>query len=108
SAAEASNAAAQTVTGTVTTDAVVQTVTLTDNGVALGSGTVQSNGSFSVSVTLPDQRANSIVATVSDSVGTTVSSAAVVDTLDPIAPTVAITSALEASNVAVQTITGAV
>ncbi len=112
SAAEASNVAAQTISGTVASGgaAVVvgQTVTLTDNGTTLGTATVQSNGSFTASVTLPHQGANSIVAVVTDSFGNTGSSAAVVDTLDSIAPTVTITSAAEAGNVAAQTISGTV
>lgn len=89
SPAETSSTAAQTITGTVTTDAVVagQTVTLTDNGTVLGTGTVQSNGTFSINVTLPNGGANSIVASVTDSLGLTGSSAALVDTL-PVAPTI--------------------
>ena len=83
-------------------------MTLTDNGAALVTATVQADGTFSVSVTLPNQGANSIVATVTDSLGNVGTSAAVVDTLDSVAPTVTITSAAEASNVAAQTITGTV
>ena len=97
SAAEASKVAAQTITGTVAsggTAAVVgQTVTLTDNGTTLGTATVQADGSFSANVTLPNQGTNSIVATVTDSYGNTGSSAAVVDTLDTVAPTIAGTRA---------------
>jgi len=69
---------------------------------------VQSDGTISASVTLPNQGANSIVATVTDSHGNVATSAAVVDTLDNVAPTVTITSAAEANNVAAQTITGTV
>lgn len=43
-----------------------RTVTLTDNGSALGTATVQSNGSFSTSVTLPNQANNESLASVSD------------------------------------------
>ena len=43
---------------------VGQTVTLTDNGMTLGTATVQADGGFSVAVTLPNQGSNSIVATV--------------------------------------------
>src|SRR5581483_4074863 len=49
-----------------------------------------------------------IVATVADSFGNTGSSAAVVDTLDNVPPTVTIASAAEASKNASQTITGTV
>lgn len=112
SPAEASNAAGQTITGTVvaggTATVVGQTVTLTDNGAALATATVQSDGTFSATVTLPNQGANSIVATVTDSNGNTGSSAAVVDTLDTIAPTIAITSAAEVSDAAGQAISGTV
>ena len=104
SAAEASNVAAQTITGTVASGGaatvVGQTVTLTDNGTTLGTATVQSNGTFSANVTLPNQSANSIVATVTDSFGNTGSSAAVLDTLDNAAPTVTITSPAGAGNIA--------
>src|SRR5581483_7899178 len=112
SAAEASRNASQTITGTVTSGgaaAVVgQTVTLTDNGTALGTATVQSNGTFSANVTLSNQGSNSIVAAVTDSFGNTGTSAAVVDTLDNVPPTVTIASAAEAGNIASQTITGTV
>jgi hypothetical protein len=96
SAAETSNVAAQTISGTVTSGgaAVVvgQTVTLTDNGTTLGAATIQSDGSFTASVTLPNQGSNSIVASVSDSYGNTGNSAAVVDTLATASPVVSITS----------------
>src|SRR5581483_2807132 len=112
SAAEASRNASQTITGTVTSGGaatvVGQTVTLTDNGTTLGTATVQSNGTFSANVTLSNQGSNSIVATVTDSFGNTGTSAAVVDTLDNVPPTVTITSAAEARNIAAQTITGTV
>ena len=78
---------------------VGQTVTLTDNGTTLGTATVQVDGTFSASMTLPNNGTNSIVATVTDSFGNTGTSSAVVDTLDNVPPTVTITSAAEASNV---------
>jgi uncharacterized repeat protein (TIGR03803 family) len=109
--AEASSVASQTITGTLTSpDAVVagQTVILTDNGKTLGSATVQANGSFSATVTLPNQGANSIVATVADSLGLIGSSAAVVDTLDNIAPILAISNAPLPGNTAAQTVSGTV
>ena len=87
-----SNVAAQTITGTVVSGGAAavagQTVTLTDNGTTLGTAVVQSNGSFSASVILPNQGANAIVASVTDSYGNTGASAAVVDTLDTVRPTV--------------------
>ena len=85
SLAEVSDVAAQTIAGAVVpigTAAVVgQTVTLTDNGTTLGTATVAADGTFTASVTLPTEGANSIVATVTDSLGNTGSSAPLVDTL---------------------------
>jgi hypothetical protein len=105
------NTAAETITGSITsggsTTVVGQVVTLTDNGTKLGTATVQDDGSFSVNVTLPNQGANSIVASVTDSSGNAGSSSAIV-TLDSVAPTVTISSTEEASNVANQTITGSI
>ena len=105
SAAEASNQPSQTIAGTVTSGGaalvVGQSVTLTDNGVALTTSApiiVQAGGAFSANVTLPYQGANSIVASVTDSLGNVGASAAVVDTLDNIAPTVAFTTVAETSN----------
>src|SRR5204862_6357978 len=72
---------------------VGQTVTLRDNGTVLGTATVQSDGTFSANVTLPNQGANAIVATVTDSYGNTGSSTAVVDTLGSVAPTISGTRA---------------
>ncbi len=110
SSPEASNNANQTIMGTVvptgTASVTGELVTLTDNGATLGTATVHSDGTFSASVTLPSQGTNSIVATVTDSEGNVGSSVPVIDTLDAIAPTVAITSPAEASNVAAQTIAG--
>ncbi len=113
SAAEASNASSQTITGTVVSGGagtvVGQSVTLTDNGTTIGTATVEADGSFSANVTLPNQGANSIVATVTDSDGNVGTSAAVVDTLGSSNTlTVSITGAAEASNAAGQTITGMV
>jgi hypothetical protein len=85
SAAEASNVATQTITGTVTSGGTAtvigQTVTLTDNGTTIGTAVVQANGTFSASMTLPNQGSNAIVATVTDSFGNAGTSTAVVDTL---------------------------
>lgn len=70
-----SNTGVQTVSGTVATGgaaAVVgQIVTLTDNGNAIGTAVVQSNGAFSTSVKLPGQANNAILASVTDSYGNT-------------------------------------
>jgi hypothetical protein len=66
---------AQTVSGSVasggTATVAGRTVTLTDNGSALGTAAVQSNGSFSTSMTLPSQANNAILESVSDSYGNT-------------------------------------
>jgi hypothetical protein len=83
-------------------------VTLTDNGMTLGTATVQSNGTFSASITLQDEGENSIVATVTDSLNLTGSSATVVDTLDDIAPAMTISSAPVPGNTSTQTVSGSV
>ena len=66
---------AQTVSGSVasggTATVTGRTLTLTDNGSALGTTTVQSNGSFSTSVTLLSQQTIEILESVSDSYGNT-------------------------------------
>ncbi|BAM91984.1 putative calcium binding hemolysin protein [Bradyrhizobium oligotrophicum S58] len=112
SAAETSNVAVQTITGTVTSGGIAkvagQTVTLTDNGVPLGTATVQADGSFAATVTLPNQGSNAIVASVTDSFGSTGSSASVVDFLYSLAPTVAITGVSHNGYGATQTIAGTV
>jgi uncharacterized repeat protein (TIGR03803 family) len=111
SAAEAGSVAAQTITGTVTSvDATVagQTVTLTDNGTILATTTVGTNGAFTASVTLSSEGANSIVARVTDSLGLTGSSGAVVDTLDNIAPSLTVTNAPIPGDTSAQTISGSV
>lgn len=93
SPAESSANASQTVTGSVTSSsgAIVagETATLTDNGVVLGTTLVANNGTFTFNVTLPNQGSNSLVASVTDSFGNTGSSAAVVDQLGGIAPSIA-------------------
>ncbi|KJC40735.1 hypothetical protein UP09_21665 [Bradyrhizobium sp. LTSP885] len=112
SAAEGSNVAAQTIAGVVASwgsgIVVGQTVTLTDNGAMLGTTTVQSDGTFTTTITLPNEGDNAIVASVTDSNGVTGTSEVIpkVDTLDDIDPTVTITSLPESSNIAAQTITG--
>ncbi len=87
-AGEASSQASQAITGTVAssqlTAVVGQTVTLTDNGVALSTSAaikVQSDGSFSASVLLPNAGINAIVASVTDTNGLVGTSAAVDDWL---------------------------
>ena len=62
SAAEASNEAAQTITGTVTSGGQRhgrrQAVTFKDNGMALATATVHADGNFTAKVTLPNQGSN--------------------------------------------------
>ena len=102
--------AAQTITGRVVsggTAAVAgQSVSLTDNGTLLATTIVQSDGSFSVDVALPNQGHNSLVASVSDSYGNAGASAALVDTLDSIAPSISLTSSAFIGANATQLITG--
>ncbi len=107
------NQASQLISGTVTetNEALVSgtTVDLYDNGssTALGTATVQSNGSWSTTVTLA-AGANSIVAKDTDLAGNSGSSAAVVYTLDTTAPAVAITGTGGSTNQASQLISGTV
>ena len=114
SAAETSNVATQTISGSVTAGeaAVGATVTLLDtvNGVTtqIGTATVGSGGLWTTSVTLSGDGAHSIVAQDTDAAGNTGTSTAVVFTLDTLAPLVTISSAAETSNVATQTISGSV
>ncbi len=110
-AAETSNVATQTVSGTVSAGeaAAGGTVTLFDtvNGVTTQLGTASVvNGSWTTHVTLSGDGAHSIVAEDTDAAGNTGTSAPVVLTLDTVPPTVTITTAAETSNVATQTITG--
>jgi hypothetical protein len=67
-------------------------VTLTDNGAPLGTTTVNDGDAFSVAETLPNQGANSIVATVTDSYGNVGTSAPMVYTLENTPPTLSGTS----------------
>ena len=114
SAAETSNVATQTISGSVTAGeaAVGATVTLLDTvgGVTtqIGTATVGSGGLWTTTVTLSGDGAHSIVAQDTDAAGNTGTSTAVVFTLDTLAPSVTISSAAETSNVATQTISGSV
>ncbi len=85
---ESSNLANQTISGAVTTTSAAtiigQTVTFTDNGVALTPSapvTVQADGTFTAHIVLPQVGANKLVASVIDSYGLVGSSAPLVDTL---------------------------
>ncbi len=97
-AAETSNVATQTISGSVTAGeaAVGATVTLLDTvgGVTtqIGTATVGSGGVWTTTVTLSGDGAHSIVAQDTDAAGNTGTSTAVVFTLDTLAPTVAISS----------------
>ena len=107
------NQASQMISGTVTetNETLVSgtTVELYDNGsgTALGTATVQADGSWSTTVTLA-AGANSIVAKDTDVAGNPGTSAAVSYTLDTTAPTVAITSSGGVTNQASQLISGTV
>jgi len=94
STAVAGNVAAQTIAGTVipggSSTVADQIVTITDNGTVLATATVATDGTFTATVVLPNQGANWIVATVTDSNGSVGSSAPVIYTLDNIAPTLEI------------------
>jgi hypothetical protein len=112
SAPESSNVATQEIDGTVNYwgSAIVpgQTVTLTDNGTTLGTATLQADGTFTATVTLLNEGDNAIIATVTDGHGNTGTSAAVVDVLDDIAPSLVVSSAPVPGNTTAQTVAGSV
>src|SRR6202011_1871957 len=87
SAGGPTNQAAQTITGTVDVADAGATVTILDGTTAVGSAIVQSNGSWSSSVTL-NSGSNSLTAKVSDLAGNTATSSAVIYTLSTTGPTV--------------------
>ena len=74
----------QTISGTVTDAAATPgaIVTLYDNGVLIGTTTVDANGSWSTIVTLSGNGTHSIVATDTDAAGNTGTSSPVVFTLN--------------------------
>ena len=74
------NQAAQTLTGTVDAAEAGATVTIFDNAIPIASAIVQSNGSWSTSVTLQDG-SNTLTAQVTDLAGNTGASTPVVFTL---------------------------
>ncbi|MCK1531850.1 hypothetical protein IVB15_30225, partial [Bradyrhizobium sp. 182] len=81
------NQASQTITGTVGVADAGTTVTILDGTTAIGTAIVQSNGSWSTTVTLNNGQ-NSLTARVSDAAGNTATSGAVVYTLSTTGPTV--------------------
>ena len=81
------NQASQTITGTVGVADAGATVTILDGTTAIGTATVQGNGSWSSTVTL-NNGPNSLTARVSDAAGNTATSSAVVYTLSTTGPTV--------------------
>ena len=99
-AADTSNQASQTISGTVSIDGAAPgtTVTLYDtiNGVTsqIGTATVGASGAWSTSVTLSGDGTHCIVAKDTDAAGNTGTSTAVVFTLDTVAPTVTINTAV--------------
>ena len=78
----------QVISGTLTAgDAPIgSTITLSDNGTAVGTATVGSNGKWSTTVTLT-KGTNNIVASITDAAGNS-GSASLVDTLDTTPPTI--------------------
>ena len=99
------NQAVQTVAGVGVAGDRVQ---LFDNGTALGSAiAIGNSGTWSATFTLVGEGAHSIVARETDNAGNGVSAGPVVFTLDTLAPTnVAITTAAQATNVALLKLTG--
>ena len=89
SAGGPTNQANQTITGTVDVADAGTTVTIFDGTTAVGTAIVQSNGSWTSTVTLLGNGTHSIVAQDTDTAGNTGSSNAVVFTLDTVPPTIA-------------------
>ncbi|UQR65125.1 Ig-like domain-containing protein [Bradyrhizobium sp. C-145] len=81
------NQASQTITGAVDVADAGATVTILDGTTPIGTAVVQSNGSWSSTVTL-SQGSNSLTARVTDLASNTATSSAVVYTLSTSAPTV--------------------
>jgi hypothetical protein len=108
---EATNVAVHTITGTVSADVTApgSTVSLFDNDTTLlGTALVGADGTWTSAVTLAGDGTHSITAQDTDLAGNLGISAPVVLTLETALPTVAITTAGGATNVAVHTITGTV
>ncbi len=90
SAGGLTNQPVQTVTGTATSQ---DAITLTDNGVVVGSTTTNADGTWRIRATLGAQGANVVQAVDTSPAGNVGTSATVSYTLDTVPPTVAITSA---------------
>jgi Ca2+-binding RTX toxin-like protein len=82
----------QTVSGTVDVTDVGTLVTLYDGTTALGTATVESNGSWSKSITLTGDGTHTLTAQDTDPAGNTGTSNAITFTLDTTAPVPVITS----------------
>ena len=108
--ASLANSAARIISGTVTDTQPGSTVSIFNNGgtAPIGTATIDANGGWTTTVTLPTEGSNSLVARNTDRAGNIGSSAAVVDVLDTVAPVVSITSAPVLTNQPTQTIAGTV
>ena len=95
-----------TITGLTAPSFANTPVTLFDGTRKIATATVAADGSFSATVTLSGQGGHSITAAHTDAARTTLTSAAVLYTLDSIAPTVAITAVAGLTNRATQTVAG--
>src|SRR5439155_1106052 len=106
SAGGSTNQASQTITGTVDVADAGASVIILDGTTQLGTATVQSNGSWSSTVTLANG-SNSLTAKVSDAAGNTATSSAVVYTLSTAAPTVTESLAVDTGSSGTDNITAA-
>jgi hypothetical protein len=88
SAGGPTNHPTQTVSGTVDVADVGTIVTLYDGTTALGTATVQSNGSWSTSITLAGAGTHTLTATDTDAAGNTGTSNAVIYTLEAALPAI--------------------
>ena len=101
SAAVNTNRPVQTITGTATDLHLGATVSIYDNGsaTALGTATVQADGTWSVTVNLGADGTHRLVAKDTDAAGNVGSSAAVVDALDTTPVVVSLTSPVDHASV---------
>jgi hypothetical protein len=109
-ASSTTNQSHQTISGSVTTTeaAAGSTVTLFDNGNAIGTANVGSGGLWTTSVTLSGDGVHNVTAQDTDAVGNVGTSTPVVFTLDTLPPTVKISTSGTTTNQALQTISGTV
>ncbi|MCJ2131308.1 beta strand repeat-containing protein [Methylobacterium sp. E-045] len=102
------NTAVQTVSGEVDSTHAGLAVSITENGAVVGTATVQSDGSWSTSVSLTGDGVHTLLASDTDQAGNVGTSNPLRFTLDTTAPTIVLAGAGGLINQAHQTIAGSV